>query len=121
MEEKDGGTCDSDLQQRRVADDCPGNSDEVDAFFSLLSSTLHLPAAEPPPVEVKGDAKLASGRLAERIRALRLYVHCVVSIVCVNCVCCSGSAKLDWEYLLYSKSWISLAELTLKKLRYFNL
>ena len=69
----DGGSCDSDLQQLRVADDCPGNSDEVDVFFSLLNSTLHLPAVEPPPVEVRGDAKLPSGRLAERIHALRLY------------------------------------------------
>lgn len=67
--------------------DCPPILDEVEDFFSLLNSTLCLPEAEapvpptsqavahppPPPVLAEGCV-LPSGRLAERIRALRLYV-----------------------------------------------
>lgn len=55
--------------------------DEVEDFFSLLDSTLHLPEVDAcvcsetlPPVGSKEDILLPSGRLAERIRSLKLYV-----------------------------------------------
>ncbi len=83
----------SDLSKEQVAGDShfpavdPDPASEVDDFFSLLNSTLHLSAAvaETPVfsapahdvVAVGGTrpdhATLPSGRLAERIRALRLY------------------------------------------------
>ena len=48
---------------------------EVDDFFSLLDSTLHLPDPAPHSAvtEEHEVLPLASGRLAERIRVLRLY------------------------------------------------
>lgn len=49
-------------------------SDEVKEFYTLLNSTLHLPDTEPsndtPQPSSEKDA-LPSGRLADRIRAIR--------------------------------------------------
>lgn len=87
--------------------DCSPILDEVEDFFSLLNSTLCLPESEapvppmsqevvPPHQASLGtgvDVPLPSGRLAERIRALRLYVCSLfVSIVheCVFRECVSG-------------------------------
>lgn len=62
--------------------------DEMDDFVSLLHCTLHLSEAESladcsvaPPYtgpQMAGEVPLPSGRLAERIRALRLYVRVYV-------------------------------------------
>lgn len=80
--------------------------DEVNDFYSLLNCTLHLPEAEiplshpisPTPAALegsKGEVSLPSGRLAERIRALRLYIcslhaHLTSSLI----VACIGSVKV---------------------------
>ena len=68
-------------------ENCPPILDEVEDFFSLLNSTLHQPevdtsiacvCSETSPPELpeggKEDILLPSGRLAERIRSLKLYV-----------------------------------------------
>ena len=62
-------------------------SDEVEEFFSLLNSTLHLPDVE-AEIGVSAssanggkEVSLASGRLAERIKALRLYISLYTYII----------------------------------------
>lgn len=71
--------CDSSsLQCDLSAVECDPSSDEVDQFYTLLDSTLHLPESDPTSAAVLDtDIKekkplLPSGRLADRIKALRL-------------------------------------------------
>lgn len=65
--------------------DYPGfGLDEMDDFVSLLHCTLHLSEAETQTMcsvaHPSTAPALPSGRLAERIRALRLYVCMYVSV-----------------------------------------
>ncbi len=79
-----------DAPLERGSDDAPlegdPSSDEVDEYFTLLNCTLHLPEQDtPPPLQsgpVEKTSLFPSGRLANRIKALRQYVQ-VVRQFCV--------------------------------------
>ena len=84
-------------------DQNPG-SDEVEDFFSLLNSTLFMPdeeAVSSVSLSSLQETPLPSGRLAERIRTLRVYVMSLheASLIFLGL----GSVKKVWEYLLCTR------------------